>query len=496
MNNLDLDCCRTKDYGRESEMRKWILSVIIFLVLTIAVGQAFYNVPRADATANVWSSSQTVTIGKKNFSVKAVYINLKSPWIRIKPALGGGYVGGTEELSALARRHGALAAINGTFFNAYSDMQPQGNIQIDGSFLHLSNVGSTVGFGENNEVRFAPLRTYITGTTDNNDDFLHNWYAWGINHVLTDPSAIEIFTPRKGKTTGMKTGTSVVVKNGVVDSVVTGEAPIPSNGYVINFGSNPNVSRYVERFTPGTPVNYSLSFRDLAGNAVDWSRIKHSVGAGPILLSAGRVVVNPRAEGFTDPKILTNSGARSAIGKTAGNVLMLVTVNRATVGELAQVMQKLGAVEAMNLDGGASSGLYFKGSYLTKPGRKISNAILIFEQQPEIKVIISGQTRSFPVKPYIAGGRTLVPLRGVFESLGASVEWDAGTRTVTARKGDITVKLKIGNKAAAINEKTVTIDQAPVIKNGYTFVPLRFVSEALGATVNWDPVGYKVIITQ
>lgn len=107
-----------------------------------------------------------------------------------------------EELSALARRHGALAAINGTFFNAYSDMQPQGNIQIDGSFLHLSNVGSTVGFGENNEVRFAPLRTYITGTTDNNDDFLHNWYAWGINHVLTDPSAIEIFTPRKGKRPG------------------------------------------------------------------------------------------------------------------------------------------------------------------------------------------------------------------------------------------------------------------------------------------------------
>ncbi len=477
-------------------LRKQALTItLIVLVLTIALTFVCYNTSRADATANIWSSSQTVTIGKKKFSVKAVYINLKSPWVKIRPALGGGYVGGTEELSALAKRNGAVAAINGTFFNSYSDMQPQGNIQIDGAFLHLSNVGSTVGFGENNEVRFAPIRTSIAGTTDNNDDFRHNWYAWYINHVVTDPSAIVIFTPHKGKTTGMKTGTSVIIKNGVVDSVVTGEASIPSNGYVINFGTDPNVSRYLDRFTPGTPVDYSLSFKDPAGNNVDWSGIMHSVGAGPTLLSGGRVVANPKAEGYTDPKITTNSGARSAIGKTANDVLILATVNRATIGELAQVMQKLGAVEAMNLDGGASSGLYFRGSYLTKPGRKISNGILIFEQQPEIKVIINGETKSFPVKPYIAGGRTMVPLRGVFESLGANVEWDAGTRTVTAKKSDITVKLRIGNKAASVNGKTVAIDQAPVIKNGYTFVPLRFVSEALGATVNWDPVGYKVTIS-
>ncbi len=87
---------------------------------------------------------------------------------------------------------------------------------------------------------------------------------------------------------------------------------------------------------------------------------------------------------------------------------------------------------------------------------------------------------------YAVDGRTLVPMRAIFEQLEASVDWDAGTRTVTASKGDTTVKLTYGTANARVNGMTVKLDVAPMDIQGRTFVPLRFVSEALGAEVGYD----------
>ncbi|WP_088104344.1 stalk domain-containing protein [Halalkalibacter urbisdiaboli] len=86
----------------------------------------------------------------------------------------------------------------------------------------------------------------------------------------------------------------------------------------------------------------------------------------------------------------------------------------------------------------------------------------------------------------ITNGRTLVPLRTIFEELGATVKWEHTNKTVTATKGSTTVFLKIGSTTTKVNGSTVTIDVPAKITNGRTLVPLRFVSESLGATVTWD----------
>jgi exopolysaccharide biosynthesis protein len=99
--------------------------------------------------------------------------------------------------------------------------------------------------------------------------------------------------------------------------------------------------------------------------------------AGPRLLTDGKISLNVQAEGFKDPKILTGGGARSAIGLTRDHKLILLTTGGATIPQLAEIMKQAGAYQAMNLDGGASSGLYYNGKYLTTPGRLISNAIVI-----------------------------------------------------------------------------------------------------------------------
>ena len=102
-----------------------------------------------------------------------------------------------------------------------------------------------------------------------------------------------------------------------------------------------------------------------------------------------------------------------------------------------------------------------------------------------IQVEVNGRPLSFRVPPTRAHGRTMVPLRGIFESLGAQVNWDADTSTITATKGATEVQLSIGDPHATVDGQAVLLDAPAMILNGSTMVPLRFVSEALGADVKW-----------
>jgi len=113
-----------------------------------------------------------------------------------------------------------------------------------------------------------------------------------------------------------------------------------------------------------------------------------------------------------------------------------------------------------------------------------------------IAVNIDGHPVNFSdTTPREVNGRVLVPLRGVFENLGANVDWNAGTQTVDANKGDTSVRLQIGNSMATVNGRNVYLDVPPRIIGGSTMVPLRFVSESLGADVDWQAQNRTVFIT-
>ncbi|HUW14001.1 MAG TPA: copper amine oxidase N-terminal domain-containing protein [Anaerolineae bacterium] len=112
-----------------------------------------------------------------------------------------------------------------------------------------------------------------------------------------------------------------------------------------------------------------------------------------------------------------------------------------------------------------------------------------------IQVELNGRPLQFDVPPTLVSGRTMVPLRGIFESMGAQVNWDANTRTIAATKGATDVQLSIGDPRATVNGRTVLLDAPAMILNGSTMVPLRFVSEALGADVKWFEATQMVSIT-
>lgn len=101
-------------------------------------------------------------------------------------------------------------------------------------------------------------------------------------------------------------------------------------------------------------------------------------------------------------------------------------------------------------------------------------------------VFLNSNRLQFEVEPRIENGRTLVPLRAIFEAMGASVAWDEATRTVTARRGATTVILPIGSTSPTVNGQVWNLDVPAKIVNDRTLAPLRFVGEAFGGTVAWN----------
>ena len=112
-----------------------------------------------------------------------------------------------------------------------------------------------------------------------------------------------------------------------------------------------------------------------------------------------------------------------------------------------------------------------------------------------ITVIVDGVAVNFDVPPQIINDRTMVPVRAIFEALGASVEWNNETRTVTATKGETVVALVIDSNVIKVNDTEKTIDVPAMIVNERTLVPVRAISEAFECTVELNQETYTVTIT-
>ncbi|HEY5257448.1 MAG TPA: copper amine oxidase N-terminal domain-containing protein [Candidatus Baltobacteraceae bacterium] len=108
-------------------------------------------------------------------------------------------------------------------------------------------------------------------------------------------------------------------------------------------------------------------------------------------------------------------------------------------------------------------------------------------------VFVNGQNLTFDQPPLERGGRIFVPLRGVFENLGASVVYDNGTVNATGHGHNIS--LHIGSNQAVVDGQNQTLDEAPFVVGSRTLIPLRFVAQALGAVVDWNQNSNTVRIT-
>ncbi|MBE7045976.1 MAG: hypothetical protein E7396_01025 [Ruminococcaceae bacterium] len=115
--------------------------------------------------------------------------------------------------------------------------------------------------------------------------------------------------------------------------------------------------------------------------------------------------------------------------------------------------------------------------------------------EDSVKVVINGVEQTYDQMPVIVNGRTLVPMRGIFEALGARVQWIDYSKTVVGSRDRKFIKLKLGSDEVAIDGVSQKIDVPAQIINSRTMVPVRFISEALGEKVEWDGNTKTVYIT-
>lgn len=474
--------------------------VVILILVIIFTSISIVNANKTDAL-----TTRTVNFSGGSRTVSYVTVDLSDSTINIQPVVANNQIGTVDSLQNISNQlksdnQEIVAAINGTFFSAYDNNPlPYGTIQREDKVIHIGNTGAVIGFTDTNEVKLENLFISIRGTINENS----SWYAWNINHPFDNKDAVTIFTPEFGKTTHDHQYTSIVVKADKVTGIKTGKAEIPKDGYVIVTG----VQSIINRFKAGDNVNYSVSFSEINytnGNASagadlssQWKDVTSAIGAGPTLIKNGVITANGLEEGFFEDKILTNRGQRSFIGVTKENKLIIGVVPSVTIKELAEICKELGLYQAMNLDGGASSGLIYKDKVVHSPGRLLSNALVITKNKPteiSIRVRIDGKFIETDAAPVTMNGRTMIPFRTIFNALNADVEWNQAEWTAIGIKDNTVIELPIGEAYAYINGEKINLDVASSIINGRTYIPVRFVAESLGARVEWDSVNKIVDI--
>lgn len=470
--------------GRQAKIISLLALLAFFFYPGVSWGGTLQKGPVENLERGVsYYTFELVNREGKQVKGYAVEIDPQDKLIEVRPVLGEERLGGLERVSDMAARCGAVVAVNGGFYDPGSG-HPVGNLVLDKKLLVSSDMLRTsVGFTSGGNLLagyFAPRVTVNVGGS-----------SFPVAGANRHPGADEVtlFTREWGEYTPAATdAVSVAVWRGqggtTIKEKVQGQVAIPDGGYALVFRGQ--VAAWASYCQPGDGVGLKIEEGD------GWDNLRHLVTGGPLLVEDGVPVFHAVMEGFKGSVL--EPAARTAIGQTTAGKIILVVVegdkgtgSGVTFEEMAWLLVELGAQKAVALDGGSSSVMWVKNSVANTPSagseRRVANAIVVLRQVP---VYVDGKRIFFDVPPLVEDGRTLVPLRGVFEALGAGVVWDAATKTVKASFADREIIMKTGAWEALVNGKQVGLDAPARVVDGRTLVPLRFMSENLGATVHWQ----------
>ncbi len=336
------------------------------------------------ATGLNWRQ-QYINLGQERFPVVWLEINPRTVGLKIKPILtNSNTLEGTAPLLQTAQQQLAVAAINGGYFNRNNRL-PLGAIRRDGQWLSspILNRGA-IAWNDSGQFYMDRLALLENLITPNNQKLpiltLNSGYV---------QSGIARYTPAWGANYSPLTDNEIILtvqKNQIINQLPAGKVgqstfPIPGDGYLLTLrGSGTNIASML-------PVGSSVRIES-STNPAEFSNYPHILGAGPLLLQNRQIVLDAKGEQFSNAFIVQKA-VRSAICKTTtGNLMFAAVHNRVggagpTLAEHAQLMQQMGCVDALNLDGGSSTSLYLGGQLLDRfpnTAARVHNGIGIFLQ--------------------------------------------------------------------------------------------------------------------
>jgi hypothetical protein len=324
-----------------------------------------------------------VNLGTERFPVVWLEVNPRKFGLTLKPMWASpDGLGGTAPLIQTAQRYLAVAGINGGYFNRNNRL-PLGAIRRDNQWLSgpILNRGA-IAWNDSGQFYFGRLTLEETLITANNQRlpilFLNSGYV---------QSGIARYTPVWGATYIPLTDNEIILvvqKDQITQQLPGGKVggtavPIPQDGYLLTLRAN--AVSAASQLPIGSAVNISSTTAP-----TDFSRYPHIIGAGPLLVQNRQIVLDAKAEKFSNA-FIAEKAIRSGICTTATGTLMITAVhNRAggygpTLAEHAQLMQQMGCVDALNLDGGSSTSLYLGGQLLDRSpstAARVHNGIGIF----------------------------------------------------------------------------------------------------------------------
>ncbi|WP_159884200.1 phosphodiester glycosidase family protein [Paenibacillus puerhi] len=466
------------------------LAVIVWVSALTSSGMA------AEPVAH---SSSKLHINGKSFSIQAVTVDVKDPSLEVVPVLAKGGVGHDEAFASIIGREQAIAAVNGTFFNAYEKnayiRYPNGALLADGELMHSGdNQMLVIGPDKIPDIRKLSLGVAVQVTHGRST---YTVKPWGVNKYYGEGNEDQTiwFTEDFGGWIGFDGGTKIVVEDGLITRITEDSVAVPAGGHVLFLGNSVNNRTHVlPRLHVGDSVTVEAHASGEGENMQPESWLA-ALGAGPRLVTDGAPDINFARDGYDDPGITQRAAARSFVGVDGDDRLVFGTVSSATIAELASIAVKLGLREAMNLDGGASSGLYANGTMLTTPGRSLSNALIVRRTgSPKVQIELEGKLLT-DFKGRLVGDTTMVPIRPFLTALQADFEWDATIREATIRYEGTTLQLRDGQMEAKVNGESLALSvPLSILEDSRMYVPLRFVSEALQGKVEWNQQLYRAVI--
>lgn len=292
----------------------------------------------------------------------------------VRQAIAGGYISyGCRTVSTIAADNGAVAAVNGGYFNT------------DGQLIGCSRIdGQTAGtiYYARTSLGFMPDGTMKIGTVSYDAEVTLGDVTLPVSGVNCPRGEdnLTLYNPLYGNTTDTNEfGTEYVIRDGRVVAIGNGNGRIPRDGMIVSVhGSSEEAFKDVK-------VGYRATIKEnYYGELADAQNI---LGAGPELLRNGKINVTSRGEYFPSD-IAVGKAPRTAVGiKGNGHVLLAVIDGRqshstgTTLAETAELMKMFGAVNAMNLDGGGSSEMVLNGEIINSPSdgreRRVGNGIVV-----------------------------------------------------------------------------------------------------------------------
>lgn len=292
----------------------------------------------------------------------------------LKPALSNDMIPGIEPLTQISNRYNATAAVNGSYFASNGEII--GLLKIDGEIVSTSRRPRTAA-GILNDGRLVIDQVDYQGTAMLPENI--PVAISGVNYQRPDNELI-LYNRHYGQTTS--TGNSGAEYTIIADTVVSiqnGNSAIPTNGVVLS--AHGTAAKKLAHVNVGDRIHINQTL------GKQWDETVHALGAGPMLVKDGSIYLTTKIEEF-GADVAGGRAPRTAIGvKPDGKILLVVVDGRQSrsVGfsllELAILMQELGAVQAMNLDGGGSSEIIVNQKVMNKPSdgreRQVGSGLLV-----------------------------------------------------------------------------------------------------------------------